>query len=376
MTNLGVDNIVLDPKDLWDDVDNDSTKTEDNNDANNVDTTDSLPLPSDLKPEDFFNVPDKTGKKEDVEDDGAKSEDKEEDNTKTTSENVYQDLLKSLIEDGVFTDEDSDVKDADSFKAYIDRQVTNKLEDYQKEIKHALDVGVDTSEVQLYTQAMNWLSTYTDEILDGATKEAQQQRMNLIYRDYLNKGFTQDKAKKLTLSSVQAGTDIEDAKESLESCREFFSNRYNDILKDAEDAEKERINILKKQSEDLKKNILEKENLFNGVQIDKTVRQKAYSAMTKVVGKNEEGEEVTAVQKYADENPVEFRTVLGLMYAMTDGFKNFDKIFNKAVDKKVNSRLDEFTKKITSQPHSGDGSLSYKNGHVKELFDNGWKPLI
>ena len=70
MTNLGVDNIVLDPKDLWEDVDNDSNKTEDNTDAKNVDTTDSIPLPTDLKPEDLFDVPsDKTDKKEDVEDD-------------------------------------------------------------------------------------------------------------------------------------------------------------------------------------------------------------------------------------------------------------------------------------------------------------------
>ena len=276
----------------------------------------------------------------------------------------------------MFTDEDTEVKDADSFKAYIDKQVTDKLEEYQKEIKHALDVGVDTSEVQLYNQAMSWLNGYTNDIMEGATKEAQQSRMNLIYRDYLNKGFNEEKAKKLTIASAQSGSDIEDAKEALESCKDFYTSRYNSVLEEAENEEKERVKLIQKQSEELKKNILEKENLFNGVQIDKTIRQKAYNAMTKVVGKDSEGMDVTAIQKYADDNPVEFRTVLGLMYAMTDGFKNFDKIFNKAVDKKVNSRLDEFTKKITSQPHSSEGSLSYKNGHVKELFDAGWKPLV
>ena len=223
---------------------------------------------------------------------------------------------------------------------------------------------------------MSWLNGYTNDIMEGATKEAQQSRMNLIYRDYLNKGFNEEKAKKLTIASAQSGSDIEDAKEALESCKDFYTSRYNSVLEEAENEEKERVKLIQKQSEELKKNILEKENLFNGVQIDKTIRQKAYNAMTKVVGKDSEGMDVTAIQKYADDNPVEFRTVLGLMYAMTDGFKNFDKIFNKAVDKKVNSRLDEFTKKITSQPHSSEGSLSYKNGHVKELFDAGWKPLV
>ena len=376
MTDLGIDNIVLNPNDLWDNVD-DTKVSEDKNtneSNNNVKDNSDLPLPSDLKPEDLFDI--KDTKIEESTDDDEKEDNNTDKSQVSKSENVYQDLLKSLIEDGVFTDEDTEVKDADSFKAYIDKQVTDKLEEYQKEIKHALDVGVDTSEVQLYNQAMSWLNGYTNDIMEGATKEAQQSRMNLIYRDYLNKGFNEEKAKKLTIASAQSGSDIEDAKEALESCKDFYTSRYNSVLEEAENEEKERVKLIQKQSEELKKNILEKENLFNGVQIDKTIRQKAYNAMTKVVGKDSEGMDVTAIQKYADDNPVEFRTVLGLMYAMTDGFKNFDKIFNKAVDKKVNSRLDEFTKKITSQPHSSEGSLSYKNGHVKELFDAGWKPLV
>lgn len=394
MNKLDVENIELDPKDLFD-VDEDKVKQENDSNDKNL-----------IPAEDLFNLEDgdkinlkkagiSTNNDDDDEDDeddeynddydGDDDDDNDEENhnqkssrkSQNNENNVYQGLLKSLIEDGVFSEEDDEVVDADSFKEYINKQVTQQLGDYQSDLKRALDVGADLDEIRLYNQAMNWLSSYNDEVLNGSDQKSKQARVNLIYRDYLNKGFKPEKAKSLTMASAKVGSDIKDAREALESCRDYFVGRYNDAVQKAEEIEEDRQQYILEQEKEIKKNIYEKNTLFGkNVTIDKNIRKKAYDVIAKPYIKDDGGRILSELQYYSQENPVEFKTIMGLMYAMTDGFKNFNKVFNSAVDKKVNSRLDEFTKKITSQPHSDGGSLSYKNGRVKELFDAGWKPLV
>lgn len=45
-------------------------------------------------------------------------------------------------------------------------------------------------------------------------------------QDYLNRGYSQARAEREYNKSVQAGTDIEDAKEALTGNREHFQSKY------------------------------------------------------------------------------------------------------------------------------------------------------
>lgn len=295
--------------------------------------------------------------------------------------NQYQELAKILKEEGVFTELDDDdlneVVDSDSFKQLIDAEVEKRMDASELEVKHALELGLQPSEIQLYTQTINYLNNISEDTLTDLSTESRQLRVNIMYRDFLNRGFSEKKASSMAMASVSAGTDIEDAKEALESCKTFYTDRYNTIKDEAKQQEADRMHQLNKETEQLKKSLLGTDTLFDGINVDKNTRQKAFNNITQVYKTDENGNKLTAIQAYADEHPVEFRTAVSLLYTMTDGFTKFNKLFNKAVNKKVNSKLDDLTAKLSNQRNfEGDGNLRYKNGIASELIESGWKPLI
>jgi len=61
---------------------------------------------------------------------------------------------------------------------------------------------------------------------------------------------------------MNAGSDVEDAKEALSSNKDYFKTEYQSLIDDARQKEEQEVQSRKKQSEDLKKSILEDKNFF------------------------------------------------------------------------------------------------------------------
>lgn len=350
---------------------NEETTQEEDTKQKEGDVTKQPPQPA-LKPmidasvEDLFPEDDKgDGDSEnDDSDDGSDNDNSEETDNEETDDK-YSELSRILYEEGVLDNLDEDdlknIKDADDFKALITEQINRGLNERQQEINEALSVGVEPSIIQTYASAMQTLNSW-ESMVEEESEEGKKIRANLIYQDYINKGIKENKARSLLQASMSAGSDIEDAKEALESLKEYYSDGYKTAVEEAKQEELERQEFIKKQDSLLKKNLLEKKDLFGGIELDKNTRQKAYNAVAKVTAKDDRGTPLTAVQKYAQDNPTEFRSVLGLIYAVTDGFTNLSKFFNKAVNKKVNSKLDDFTRKLSSSgSQKGEGGIGYSN---------------
>ena len=87
--------------------------------------------------------------------------------------------------------------------------------------------------------------------------------------------------------------------------------------------------------------MLEDKEIFEGVTMDKATRQKAYDNIAKPVYKTEDGEYLTAIQKYEIDNPVEFRKKLGVIFTLTDGFKNLDMLVKGKVKREIKNSLRE-----------------------------------
>lgn len=369
-------NELANVEDLFPEVGEDTTVNEEitpeeGNKQEEGDVTKQSPQPA-LKPmidasvEDLFPEDDKGNddSENDNSDDGSNNDNSEEiDNEET--DDKYSELSRILYEEGVLDNLDEEdlknIKDADDFKALITEQINRGLNERQQEINEALSVGVEPSIIQTYASAMQTLNSW-ESMVEEESEEGKKIRANLIYQDYINKGIKENKARSLLQASMSAGSDIEDAKEALESLKEYYSDGYKTAVEEAKQEELERQEFIKKQDSLLKKNLLEKNDLFGGIELDKNTRQKAYNAVAKVTAKDDKGKPLTAVQKYAQDNPTEFRSVLGLIYAVTDGFTNLSKFFNKAVNKKVNSKLDDFTRKLSSSgSQKGEGGIGYSN---------------
>lgn len=295
-------------------------------------------------------------------------EDTSPDGTGTSPKtNFYSSIASALKEEGIFQNLDdskaSEIKDAESFAQAFRDEVTAQLDERQKRIDEALNAGIEPSEIQKYERTLNYLDSIKDENISDESEQGEQLRRQLIYNDFINRGYSKERAQREVKKSFDAGTDIEDAKESLKSNKEFFKNSYDSIVEEAKKAEEEEIKERKKDAETLKKNILEEEKVFGELQIDKATRQKVFDNISKPVYKDPEtGELFTALQKYEMDNRLDFLKNVGLIYTLTDGFKNLDGLIKGKVKKEVRKGLRELETTINNTARTTDGDLKFATG--------------
>lgn len=281
--------------------------------------------------------------------------------------NFYSSIASALKEDGIFQNLDDDkakeIKDAESFAQAIRDEVSAQFDERQKRIDEALNAGIEPSEIQKYEKTLNYLDSIKDENISDESEQGEQLRRQLIYNDFINRGYSKERAQREVKKSFDAGTDIEDAKESLKSNKEFFKNSYDSIVEEAKKAEEKEVEERKKDAETLKKNILEEEKVFGELQIDKATRQKVFDNISKPVYKDPEtGELFTALQKYEMDNRLDFLKNVGLIYTLTDGFKNLDGLIKGKVKKEVRKGLRELETTINNTARTSDGNLKFATG--------------
>lgn len=298
----------------------------------------------------------------------------------TSPKNFYSSIAKALKEEGIFPDLDdeglSKVKDPEDFRDLIDQQIKAGLDERQKRIDEALNAGVEPTEIRKYENTINFLDSIKEENISDEGDKGEKLRKDLIYQDFINRGYSKERATREVQKSFNAGTDIDDAKEALKSNIDFFKDKYDELVNEAkseaEQEEKER----KEQAEKLKSSILNDKDVFGDLSIDKSTRQKIYDNIAKPVYKDPEtGEYFTAIQKYEMENRTDFLKNIGLLFTLTDGFKNLDGLVKGKVKKEVRKGLRELEHTLNNTARTSDGNLKFVSGvdeDPESFIGKGW----
>ena len=298
----------------------------------------------------------------------------------TSPKNFYSSIAKALKEEGIFPDLDdeglSKVKDPEDFRDLIDQQIKAGLDERQKRIDEALNAGVEPTEIRKYENTINFLDSIKEENISDEGDKGEKLRKDLIYQDFINRGYSKERAAREVQKSFNAGTDIDDAKEALKSNIDFFKDKYDELVNEAkseaEQEEKER----KEQAEKLKSSILNDKDVFGDLSIDKSTRQKIYDNIAKPVYKDPEtGEYFTAIQKYEMENRTDFLKNIGLLFTLTDGFKNLDGLVKGKVKKEVRKGLRELEHTLNNTARTSDGNLKFVSGvdeDPESFIGKGW----
>lgn len=281
--------------------------------------------------------------------------------------NFYSSIASALKEEGILSDLDdetlSKIESPEDFAEAMEAQLKAQLDERQKRIDEALQVGIEPDEVRKYEGTISYLNTITEDAIIDESAEGEKLRKQLIFQDFLNRGFSKERAQRETQKSISSGSDIEDAKEALASNKEYFKQEYDNIIAEAREAEEAEKARLKKEAADLKKAILEDKEVFEGLELDKTTREKVYNSISKPVYRDPEtGEYLTAVQKYERDNRPDFLKKLGVLFTLTDGFTNLDKLVKPAVKKQVRKSLRELEHTINTTRRNTDGSLNFMSG--------------
>jgi hemerythrin-like domain-containing protein len=85
--------------------------------------------------------------------------------------------------------------------------------------------------------------------------------------------MNQEKAQKMVERAFSGGTDIEDAKEYLDSLKEHYKKEYNQLIEEGKRSVQE---ARKKQEEDMKKakdTLLKGSNILGDIEVDAKTRQ-------------------------------------------------------------------------------------------------------
>lgn len=274
-------------------------------------------------------------------------------------------LANALFKDGVLTnlkeEEIKTIKTADDFAAVFEKEIQSRIDEKTRRIDEALNLGVEPSEIKKNENLIQYLNGISEDTIKEETEQATQLRMNLIVQDFMNKGFTQERAIKEANKSVAAGSDIDDALEALESNKTHFNKQYSDLINTAKKEQEEYKQTIIQRDTDVKENILKNEKLFADMNVTPAIRKLAVENIQKPVFTDKEGNKFSAIQKYEKENPVDFLSKVALFYTITDGFTNIDKITSNTKGKIKSKALNELAGSLADINYGLDNSLSLAN---------------
>lgn len=348
-----------------------------NEGANEGKQNNELVSTEDLTIEDLFGKegdanPEKVGN-EGVKENELKEEKKPESNQAeaTSPDNLYSSIAEAMVDDGFFSDFKEEAKkcsSASDLLELIEKHVNTRLDETQKRVDEALNNGVEPSVIAKTERTLKFLDGITNEVIEDESDNSTKLRQQLIYNDYLAKGFNQKKAADLTKRSFDDGTDIEDAKEALESYTALVKKNYDSLLDEARNERKKVEDENSKRKDELKKMILDNKDTF-GEELNQNTRQRIYDVAAKAYRKDKEtGDYMTELEIYEQEHPVDFLANVAYYFAITDGFKT-KKGFTEATEKKTTrNAIKRLEQVINGTQRNSDGSLRLVGGRQNETY--------
>ena len=287
--------------------------------------------------------------------------------TSPNNKNFYSSIASALKEDGIFPDIDDEslakIKTPEDFAEMFENQVQAKLDEKQQRIDKALNYGVELTDIQKFESTIDYLDKITDDVISEESEQGENIRRQMIYNDFINRGYSKERAEREIKKSFDSGSDIEDAKEALQSNKEFYKKSYDKLVNEAKLEAENANKQMKEDSEKLKNSILNDSKVFGDLQIDTTTRRKVLDNISKPVYKDPNtGKLLTAIQKYEAENKLDFIKNVGLLYTLTDGFKNLDSLVNSKVKKETKKAMRELENTINNTSRYSDGNLKFVSG--------------
>ena len=377
--DLSIDNI-LDQGDIDNlFMDNETQETQESQPENKGDEdnkeTPKQEQTTEVNTDDLFVEPESVGSEENKEKEGTETEME----STSPNNNFYSSIAKTFAVESIFPDlTDDEIKNANSAEALVElinKQIDSRLDEKQQRVINALDAGIEPDDIRRYENTISYLDSIDEDKLNAETPEGEELRKRLIYQDYINRKFSPERANREVQRSIDSGNDITDAKEALQSNKEFFNDQYNDLLQKAKEEEQKFEKERKQQAEQLKKSIIEDKNLFGDLELNKSVRQKIFDNISKPVYKDEDsGVYITALQKYQKENPNDFLKNVSTIFTLTDGFKNIDKLVAKKANKEIRKGFRELENTLSNTQRNSDGSLNFVGGtNDEESMFKGYK---
>lgn len=303
------------------------------------------------------------GKENEVKEDVATTEQSGE----GSSAGFYSSIANAIRNDGILQhledDELASITSADDFSAAIDMEVNRRFSLADQELREAKGYGANVGEMaELQNIIGNLQSINPDDLANDSDERIANLRGQLISGYYQSLGMTPEQAAREVKKSMDAGTDIEDAKTALEQQLNFFGQRYNGLMNEARTAEENRRKEIAERQKSIVEAMRSKDGPFKTLRIDRRVRERAVENMYVPSVKGYDGQMVTKLQDFQERHPDEFLMAVGLLFTATDGFTDFSKLSDAAVRSERNASIKNLENVLRGQQGGGSGLRHVNNG--------------
>ena len=278
-----------------------------------------------------------------------------------TSPNLFSSFASELHSKGVLPSldlESTKIEDTDSLATVIKGEIDTQAKAYiiskiGEQGFDALEKGVSLAQYQEHTNTVQQLDNITDDVLEDDLELSKR----VVLQDYINQGLTEQRAKHILQKSIDLGEDslIEDAKQSIVSLKAYENLRIEQEKINASQRQAEAVQAQEKIDNDLKQAIYSKKAFIEGLEVNKTIQDKVYKAITQVVGESPDGVMENQLMKDRRENPVDFDAKLYYLYELTGGFKDFSKITTKATSRAAS----DFERALRQTKFESGGNPTY-----------------
>lgn len=360
----------------------DDNTNDDNNNQDDSDDEDETSLNSvldKLGKIDHAKKESKSKKDNDNDDDTDDTDDSDDDDTNSSDKSkFYKSIAKALKDDGVVDVDDEtleNIKDSNDFvNNIINKKINDGIDDVTKRVYDALTAGVQAPVIKQYENTINILKTIENADIEDEGEGGEDVRKKLIFQQYINRGFNDEKAKKEVEKAFNAGTDIDDAKDALSDNLEFFQNQYNDLIEQSRKDNENRMAQKKQELDTLKKSVMSDSDEWKDFNVNDTLKQKIYDNITRPAYKGQNGETYTEIQKYERENRIGFLKNVSMCYTLTNGFTDFSGLSKAKVRKEVSKGMRELESALNSTSRTSSGALKFitNTNDDPESSSKGW----
>jgi len=243
------------------------------------------------------------------------------------TEQLYSNLATQFKTSGVLPglEDTAEIKTLSDLNAAIQKEVDSRLTSTQRTIKEASESGLDASAVSKQLNVVAKLKSVTDEYVESdANLEF---RKGVIAQDFLSRGYNKERAGVLAQRSIDAGTDVDDAKLALTSIIGIEEKKIEDAIQAAKDKEADDINDIK--------DFLEKsEEVIPGIKFTAEQNTALYKQMTTDLGNKE-----NAFVKHLKADPIGSRVKQEALFFITKGFTDFS-VFGNAKETDISKNIE------------------------------------
>lgn len=295
---------------------------------------------------------------------GKASEDGEGSNSSSPklneTEQLYSNLAAEFKAKGVLPglEDIKSIRSLEDLNKALQSEVNSRLDNEQATIKKALETGAPVGEVSQKMQAIQQLEGVTPEFLEDEKNLAF--RKEAIIQDFVEKGYGKERAEILAQRSIDAGTDVEDAKFAIKSIIEAEKKSLQSILDEAAKKEADSLN-------DIKDYISKTPEVIPGIQLTDSQKDELYSQITTDLGNKENA---FMVAQKAD--PVGSRIKLEALFYLTKGLTDFS-VFGNAAETKISNNIENllrganFTEEGKVKTEVNDNNSNFILSSLKDL---------